>query len=390
MNSLPRYVSNNELELSNNKLAMGVLGGTNSNTSKISFKSKSLTFDQVTKSSDATIAKTLSKSCTQSTVDWTSSGVTYSRNTACSDDSMTSRKSTMLTNYDSSDFNTAMNEGSQLEIGSSVTTQHGYSSAVNHDNLSIDEQSHLVSRNQYNFATPTKSSNHNGQLQIPDPIISSGRGGCTSMKRKKQKLNVEFGLVKETCFELEPGSADSVPANSKYPFCENCFSLQLAEAVGTNSYPCRDQQSPAHKMSSDERYGRYMNAGPDVLLKTIDELQDSNKIVQDERDRFKAKSETFEERSNTAIEALVVQRAGGDLFTHLVDTNSMLSTKNKDLESNLELAGQRVKAFGEENQRLRKQLLSNLPVKLSNVQRAGSHLVKSFKTYDKNNNKRKR
>lgn len=143
-------------------------------------------------------------------------------------------------------------------------------------------------------------------------------------------------------------------------------------------------------MNLSERRDRYENAGLDGLLNTVDELQDRIKIVQDERDRYKAKSETFEVRSETAIEALNVQGGGGDAYTHLVNQYSILRTKYMDLEVNQELAKQRVAAFSDENNRLNNQLFRDLSVQRSDKQRSRGSTVKPVKTYDKQDTKRMR
>ena len=105
----------------------------------------------------------------------------------------------------------------------------------------------------------------------------------------------------------------------------------------------------------------------------------------------KAKSETFEVRSETAIEALNVQGGGGNVYTHLVNQYSILRTKNKDLEVNQELAKQRVEAFSKENNRLKKQLFRDLSVQRSDKQRSGrGSTVKPVETYDKQDTKRMR
>ena len=353
-NLLPGHFSDNDV-------AMKILDSGSSNTSKVSFKSESLAFNQETESKEVTIAKTLSESCAQS------------RN-SCSDDSMTSPTTAMLANNGSGGFSSATNGvdrgaesnrggfphyspdtasgmGGPLKIGSSDASQRHNSSTKNCDNQFIDS-----------YNTPTRSRNY----------------------------NVKFGQVNEALFELEPGSADSVPADSQYKFCKGGFALQLAgEAIETSSYPCRSQHSSVSHMNLSERRDRYENTGPNGLLNAVDELQDRIKIVQDERDRYKAKSETFEVRSETAIEALNVQGDGGDVYTHLVNQNSILRTKNKDLEVNQELAKQRVEAFSKENNRFKKQLFPD--VKRSNKQRVGrGSVVKSAITYDKQDNKRMR
>ena len=275
--------------------------------------------------------------------------------------------------------------------GNSNTSKVGFKS----ESLAFNQEteSKEVTIAKYSYKTPTKSRNYNGQRQTSSSIIpSSSRGGCTSGKHENRKSTVKFGQVNEALFELEPGSADSVPADSQYKFCKGGFALQLAgKAIETNSYPCRSQHSSARHMNLSERRDRYENAGPNVLLNAVDELQDRIKIVQDERDRYKAKSETFEVRSETAIEALNVQGGGGNVYTHLVNQYSILRTKNKDLEVNQELAKQRVEAFSKENNRLKKQLFRDLSVQRSDKQRSGrGSTVKPVETYDKQDTKRMR
>lgn len=274
-------------------------------------------------------------------------------------------------------------ETESKEVTIAKTLSESCAQSKNCDNKFIDN---------YSYHTPTKSRNYNEQLQTSSSIIpSSSRGGCTSGKRENPKSTVKFGQVNEALFELEPGSADSVPADSQYKFCKGGFALQLAgKAIERSSYPCRSQHSSVSHMNLSERRDRYENAGLDGLLNTVDELQDRIKIVQDERDRYKAKSETFEVRSETAIEALNVQGGGGDAYTHLVNQYSILRTKYMDLEVNQELAKQRVAAFSDENNRLNNQLFRDLSVQRSDKQRSRGSTVKPVKTYDKQDTKRMR